>query len=449
LKGCYKACVPEPTVEDALQRRPELRRRWFYLLPAVFVTYSLAYLDRANYGFGAAAGMAQTLHISNSRSAFLGSLFFLGYFLFQIPGATYARRKSATRLIFFALLGWGVLASLTGVVHNFWLLAVIRFLLGIAESVILPSALILLTNWFTRSERSRVSAILLLGNSVTVLWMSAVTGYLIRAVGWQMTFVIEGLPSVLWAFVWIWITRDRPQQVRWLSSDCCAELTEQLEREQTMLPHTANFATSLRSPGVLLLCLQYFCWSTGVYGFVLWLPTIVRAGMAQGIEIVGLLSAGPYLLAVILMPLVGYFSDRSLSRKKFIWPFLILAGAALFSSYLTASHSFWLSYVALIVAGGAMYAPYGPFFAIIPEMLPKNVAGEVMALVNSCGALGGFVGSWLVGLLQAVTGNSRAGFLFMSLSLMLGGVLIALLRSPKDPGLNRAAISIQESAIAP
>jgi sugar phosphate permease len=425
--------VPGTTVEDALQRRPELRRRWFYLLPVVFVTYSLAYLDRANYGFGAAAGMAQSLHISNSRSAFLGSLFFLGYFLFQIPGASYARRKSATRLIFFALLGWGVLAALTGLVRNFWLLAVVRFLLGVAESVILPSALILLANWFTRSERSRVSAILLLGNSITVLWMSAVTGYLIKAVGWQMTFVIEGLPSVLWAFVWISIARDHPQQARWLSSDCCAELTEQLEREQAMLPRTANFAASLRSPGVLLLCLQYFCWSTGVYGFVLWLPTIVRAGMAQGIEIVGLLSAGPYLLAVILMPLVGYFSDRSLSRKKFIWPFLMLSGAALFSSYLTASHGFWLSYVALIVAGGAMYASYGPFFAIIPEMLPKNVAGEVTALVNSCGALGGFVGSWLVGLLQAVTGNSRAGFLFMSLSLMLAGGIMLRLRTPKLP----------------
>ena len=97
-------------------------------MPAVFVTYSLAYLDRANYGFGAAAGMAETLHINNSRSAFLGSLFFFGYFLFQIPGAAYARRKSATRLIFFALISWGAAAALTGVIREFWLLALDRFL---------------------------------------------------------------------------------------------------------------------------------------------------------------------------------------------------------------------------------------------------------------------------------------------------------------------------------
>ena len=420
--------MPEPIVENALRVRPELRRRWLYLLPAVFVTYSLAYLDRANYGFGAAAGMAQTLHISDSRSAFLGSLFFLGYFLFQIPGATYARRKSATRLVFFALISWGALAALTGVIREFWLLALDRLLLGVAESLILPSMLILLTNWFTRSERSRANAILILGNPVTVLWMSAATGYLIKAVGWQMAFVIEGVPSILWAFVWMWIARDRPQDVLWLPSDCCDHLSSELELEQTTLPRTANFMASLRAPGVLLLCVQYFCWSVGVYGFVLWLPTMIRAGMAQGIEIVGLLSAIPYLLAVILMMLVARSSDRALSRRRFIWPFLVLSGAALFSSYLTAAHSFWIAYAFLILAGGAMYAPYGPFFSIVPEMLPKNVAGEVMALVNSCGALGGFAGTWIVGLLQALTGNSRAGYLFMSISLMLAGGIIFRLR---------------------
>lgn len=418
-------------MKSAAQLHPELRRRWYYLLPAVFVTYSLAYLDRANYGFGAAAGLAETLHISYSRSAFLGSLFFLGYFLFQVPGAAYARRKSASRLVFFALLSWGILAALTGVIRQFWLLALDRLLLGVAESLILPAMLILLMNWFTRAERSRANTILILGNPVTVLWMSAVTGYLIKAVGWQMAFVVEGIPSVLWAFVWVLVARDRPQQAPWMNKDCCDQLAGQLEREQQTLPRAKNFVATLRMPGVLLLCIQYFCWSLGVYGFVLWLPTIIRAGVANGIEIVGLLSAIPYLLAVILMLLVAHFSDRMLSRKHFIWPFLLLSGIALFSSFLTAAHSFWMAYMFLILAGGAMYAPYGPFFSIIPEMLPKNVAGEVMALINSCGALGAFAGSWLVGLLQARTGNARAGFLFMSLSLILASGIILLLRTAK------------------
>jgi sugar phosphate permease len=423
--------VPDEQVQDAAKRQRGLRRRWFFLMPAVFVTYSLAYLDRANYGFGAAAGMAQTLHISNSRSAFLGSLFFLGYFLFQIPGAAYARRKSATRLVFFALLNWGTLAALTGVIRTFWLLAIDRMLLGVAESLILPAMLILLSDWFTRAERSRANAILILGNPVTVMWMSAVTGYLIKALGWQMAFILEGIPSIVWAFVWMLVVRDRPQDASWLSRDCCAHLNAELEREQTTLPRIANFAATLRVPGVVLLCVQFFCWSIGVYGLVLWLPTMIRAGSARGIETVGLLNAAPFLLAVVLMMTVAHFSDRTLNRQRFIWPFLVLSGAALLVSFMTAAHSFWVAYAFLIVAGGAMYAPYGPFFSIMPEMLPKNVSGEVIALINSCGALGGFVGTWLVGLLQALTGNSRAGYFCMSMSLMLAGAIIFCLRPAK------------------
>jgi len=402
-------------------------------MPAVFVTYSLAYLDRANYGFGAAAGMAQSLHISDSRSAFLGSLFFLGYFLFQIPGAAYARRKSATRLVFFALLSWGALAALTGVIQQFWLLAVDRFLLGVAESLILPAMLILLTNWFTRAERSRANAVLILGNPVTVLWMSAITGYLINAVGWQWTFIFEGIPSILWAFVWLAVVRDRPRLAPWLSSDCCDQLTAALDAEQKALPRFANFRSTLRVPGVLLLCIQYFFWSIGVYGFVLWLPTMIRAGSARGIEAVGLLSAAPFLLAVILMMAVAYLSDRTLNRRRYVWLFLVLSGMALFTSFLAANQNFWVAYAFLIVAGGSMYAPYGPFFSIVPEMLPANVAGEVMALVNSWGALGGFLGTWLVGLLQALTGNSRAGYVFMSVALMLAGAIIFGLKTASRP----------------
>ena len=403
-------------------------------MPAVFVTYSLAYLDRANYGFGAAAGLAATLHITNSRSAFLGSLFLLGYFLFQIPGTAYARRKSATRMVFFSLLSWGVLAALTGVIREFWLLALDRLLLGVAESLIFPSMLILLTNWFTRAERSRANAILILGNPVTVLWMSAATGFLIKAVGWQMTFILEGVPSILWALIWLLVVRDHPHEVRWMSKECCEQLAAELALEQTKLPRMANLRATLRTPSVLLLCVQFFCWSAGVYGFVLWLPTMIRVGSARGIETVGLLNAAPFLLAIILMLGVAHFSDRTLSRKNYIWPFLMLAGVALFISFMTAGYNFWLAYVSLIVAGGTMYAPYGPFFAIVPEMMPKNVAGEVIALINSCGALGGFAGTWMVGALQAVSGNSRAGYFVMSMSLMLAGAMMFGVRNSQPAG---------------
>jgi len=411
-----------------------LHKRWLYLLPAVFITYSLAYLDRANYGFGAAAGLAATLHITQSDSALLGALFFLGYFAFQLPGAIYARKHSASRLIFVALIAWGSLAALTGIIRHFWLLALIRFLLGVAESVIFPAMLVLLTQWFTRAERSRANTVLILGNPITVLWMSVITGFLIHKLGWQMTFVVEGIPSVLWAFVWLRVVRDRPRQSPWLTPEAALHLESQLEQEQQNLPHIGSVRAALLRPEVLLLSILYFFWSIGVYGFVLWLPTIIQHGAATGIELTGLLTAVPYLLAILLMLLVSYLSDRfivrkSMERKSLVWPFLVLSGLAMLVSFLTANHSFWIAYTALIVAGGCMYAPYGPFFAIVPELVPRTVTAEVLALVNGTGALGGFVGSWFVGLLQARTGNSRAGFLLMSGSLILSGLLLLALRT--------------------
>src|SRR5215471_12170527 len=155
--------------------------RWYRLLPVVFVTYSLAYLDRANYGFGAAGGMSESLHITPNMSSWLASLFFLGYFFFQIPGAHYAAHRSTKKLIFWSLILWGVFAAMTGVVSDVRILIVTRFMLGVVEGAVFPAMLLLLSRWFTKAERSRANTLLMFGNPITVLWMSIVSGYLIKA----------------------------------------------------------------------------------------------------------------------------------------------------------------------------------------------------------------------------------------------------------------------------
>ena len=146
-------------------------RRWWYIIPIVFFTYSLAYLDRANYGFAAASGMAEDLHITPVLSSLLGALFFLGYFFFQVPGAIYAEKRSVKKLIFVCLILWGGLATLTGMVSNVYMLIGIRFLLGVVEAAVMPAMLVYLCHWFTRAERSRANTFLMLGNPVTILWM--------------------------------------------------------------------------------------------------------------------------------------------------------------------------------------------------------------------------------------------------------------------------------------
>ena len=428
-------CTPcEIAVTNKSETLNGLQRRWMYLLPAVFVTYSLAYVDRSNFGFGVAAGLGSTLHIDGKESSLLAGLFFLGYFVFQIPGVVLARRYNVSRVVFVTLVAWGTFAALTGVIHQLWLLALDRFMLGVAESLIFPVMLHLLTRWFTRSERSKANTLLILGNPVTVLWMSTITGYLIERLGWQRTFILEGLPSILWAFVWIALVRDRPSDAKWLSPEAAEVLERRLAEEQLGVAPVGAVRKALFRADVLLLSAQYFCWSLGIYGFVLWLPTIVRQGATVSMTRTGLLSAIPYLVAIFLMLLVGYIADKTQQKKSIVWPFLLIAGVALFGSFICAQRSFALAFLCLVVAGGCMYAPYGPFFAIVPERVPGNVTAEVMAMINSCGALGGFFGSYLVGLLQTVTGNAQAGYLLMSCALIGSAELMLLLRETPRAG---------------
>ncbi len=414
------------------------RQRWARLLPVVFVTYSLAYLDRSNYSIAVAGGMKQDLGLTGSISALIGALFFLGYFLFQIPAAIYAEQRSVRRLVFWCLLAWGVLASLQGVLSSAVPLLVVRFLLGVVEAAILPAMVIFLAHWFTKRERGQANTVLILGNPVTVLWLTAVSGYLVQATSWRWMFIVEGAPAIIWAFVFRALTADRPKDAAWLHPAEREGVEAALAEEQEALTPVHNYVDALKSRNVVLLSIQYLLWSIGVYGFVFWLPTIVKAGSGQGIGLTGLISALPYALAVVLMIVNSRASDHAGRRRAFVWPWLALGAVAFYGSYLLGPNRFWLSFVLLVIAGGAMYAPYGPYFAYIPEFLPSNAAAPAIALINSFGALGGFVGSYLVGWLDARTGSTAASFLLMAASLAAAAVLMILARSAADAGRTAA-----------
>lgn len=404
-----------------------MSRRWIVLLPVIFITYSLAYLDRANFSFGAAAGMANDLGITAAQSSLLGALFFLGYFAFQIPGAAYAQKYSVKKLIFAGLIGWGALAASMGLISDINMLYAARFLLGVVESAVLPALLILLSRWFTRAERARANAVLILGNPATMLWMSVLSGYLAANHGWRAMFVIEGIPPILWAFVWWWLVRDRPSEAAWLDARERAALEAKLAEEQRGIAPVRNYFAAFKSPRVIALSAQYFLWSVGVYGFVIWLPSILKVGSASMVE-VGWLSAVPYVAAIGAMLLASTLSDRMGLRKVTVWPFLAVAAVAFYGSYALGSTHFWASFALLTVAGAAMYAPYGPFFAWISDSMPANVAGGAIALVNSMGALGSFVGAYAVGLLNGATGNPGLSYLVMAVALAVSAAITFALR---------------------
>lgn len=407
-----------------MKQAETLKRRWYRLIPVVFVTYSLAYLDRANFGFAAAGGMAEDLGISAATLSLLSALFFLGYFIFQIPGAHYASGKSAKKLIFWSLILWGTLAAATGFVSNVTLLICIRFTLGVMESAVIPAMLILLSRWFTKHERSRANSFLILGNPVTMLWMSILSGYLIDWIGWRGMFIIEGAPAVLWAFIWWKQIEDSPEKAAWLSEEDKRLLKEKLLQEQEDIRPVKNYLAAFRSREVILLSLQLALWSIGTYGFMMWLPSVLKT--AQGISIVeaGWLSSLAYGVAIIGMIGISYFSDRSLKRKPYVTAALLTASLAFLGLFLVKPESFWLSYCMLVIAGGALCAPFGPFFALIAEILPRNVLGVSIALVNSIGALGSFAGAYLVGYLNSLTGSFSYAFLLMSVAMFLAATIM-------------------------
>jgi MFS family permease len=404
--------------------------RWWRLIPLIFVTYSLAYLDRANFGLAAAAGMAGDLAITPTKTALLSAVFFLGYVIFQVPGVLYAQRHGIRNLIGASLLLWGLCSALPGVVRNFPLLLVIRFGLGVSEAAVFPALLLYITRWFTRPERARANALLILGNPLTVLWMSVVSAYLIAALGWRWMFLLEGGVTMVWAAVWWWLACERPAEAAWLPAAAAESLADELAREKAGRVGTATFGATVRSPLVLLLAAQFFGWTMGVSGFVLWLPSILRSGSAMGIVQIGWCSSAPYLVAIVLMPLVSLWSDHCLRRKAFIWPFLLLGAAAFCGSDLVGVGHFWISLGLLVLAGAAMYAPYGPFWALVSELLPPRLAAPGTAIINGSGAVGAFLGTYLVGFLNGATGGPGASFLAMAAGLTVSALLTCSIPAP-------------------
>lgn len=416
-----------------------------HMIPIAFVTYSLAYLDRSNYSIGSAGGMAEDLNMSSGMDALVAASFFLGYFFFQIPGTIYAERRSARRLVAYSTIAWGVLAAVQGLLHSPAMLVAVRFLLGVVEGAVMPSMVMLLGRWFTQRERGRANTFLILGNPVTVMWLSAVSGLIIEATSWREMFIIEGLPAVLWGLLCLKMIKDHPAEATWLTESERAELDAELAKEPTVaVARTAEYRKVLSSRPVLILAAQYFCWSIGVYGFVFWLPSIIKEASGQGIGATGLLSAVPYLFASIAMLVNSQLSDRSGRRRVAIWPWLVVAALTLYGSYLAHS-SFAMSFVLLIVAGLCLYAPYGPYFALVADQAPKNVSGAAVALVNSFGALGSFVGTYLVGWIRGSSLGDMGAFAVMAIGTLISAALMAFVRRPAELAAPAAKVAEQHA----
>ena len=411
---------------------PAFEARFARVVPLAFITYGLAYLDRVNYA-SAESRLRGSLGLTVDVSPLIAAVFFLAYFAFQIPGARFATRRSVRWLIFIALVLWGALSSITGLLRSTPLLIIDRLCLGAVEGVVLPSMLIFLSRWFTRTERSRANAVLILASPVTMAGASALSGLLIAyfdehriadLAGWQMMFIAEGIPSILWAFCWLWLARERPAEADWLSGADAAAVEARLDSEQTGVPPVRDFGAVLCDSRVWRWALAYLCFCLAAYGLIMWLPQIVEEATRRGVAAAGFLSAVPYVFAVATIPAMSWMSDRTLLRKPYVWGSYLLGCAGYGLAMSAGSNHFWITYTGLIIVGSCIYMPCPPFWAWMTETLPRETAGEAMALVNSVGAIGAFAGTYLVGWLKNLTHSTFIAYFLQAGCFAIGALLL-------------------------
>ncbi|AJC53842.1 MFS transporter [Streptomyces sp. 769] len=425
------AAVESPAVIPA--------KRWVYVIPVAAIMYMLAYLDRNNVSV-VLPYMHGDLDLSNADKGLAGGIFFLGYVFLQIPAAVLAQRWSARKTVLILMVAWGLSAVLSGLVQSRTQFYAARFVLGFFEGGVWPAVLILLASWFPLRERARANALWMACLPLSSVLMAPLSGWMLDHAGWRWVLVLQGLPPLVWAVVWWFAVADRPAQARWISSAEADHLARTIAADEATKPAAGggSYLGAVRQPSVLVLIGVYFFWITGFYGFSLWLPAVIKDLTHNGSATeVGLLTAVPFTVALVAMIANAAWSDRTGRRRQAVALPLVVGVVALLLGQ--AVHGALPRMLLLCVTAAAVYAPYGPFWAIPGQLLRFEVVAVAMGLINALGNLGGFAGPYLVGWLTDATGTSLTGFAVLAGFLAVAVILVTLgLRPVPAPPRDRS-----------
>ncbi|MGC1676447.1 MAG: MFS transporter [Candidatus Binataceae bacterium] len=415
----------------------KVRRR---LLPFLFVLYIVAYLDRINVGF-AALQMNRALGLSDAIFGFGAGLFFAGYFIFEIPSNLILERVGARRWIARIMLSWGAVAIAMIAVRGPASFCALRFTLGAAEAGFFPGVILYLTRWFPARQRARAVALFMTAAAVAGIVAGPVSGALLMMhdtlgiAGWQWLFILEGAPAIALGIAVAFRLPDGPEDARWLSEDERDALLAMNAREQNAAAvHAYRLADGLKDSRVWMLALIYFGIVFGLYGVSFWLPQIVQGFRAGSDFVIGLITAIPFIVAVLAMVRVGAISDaissRGGDRRRVLAACAIVGACGFVLSALAREPAFELAAIALGAAG--IFSACGPFWAIPPEFLGGTAAAGAIALINSLGNLGGFFGPYVVGLMRGSSHSFKGGLAVLALSVGISGALALVLPSNRD-----------------
>jgi MFS transporter, ACS family, tartrate transporter len=418
---------------DDAQGRAVLRKATWRLIPFLFLLYVVAYLDRVNVGF-AALQMNDALGFNAAVYGFGAGIFFIGYFLFEIPSNLILQRVGARYWIARIMVSWGIVAVAMALVRDERMFYFLRFLLGVAEAGFFPGIILYLTYWFPSEDRARTVALFMTAVAISGVVGGPVSGLLLSMhglgglEGWHWLFLLEGLPAIVLGVVVLFYLPDGPRHARWLTADEREWLVARLARDEQLRGsdggHTLREA--LTSPRIWLLCLLYLCMVVGNYGYGFWLPQIIEGfGQLNDFQI-GVLSALPYLVAAVGMVLIARHSDRTGERRWHVALSLVAAAIGLAASGLVQAPV--LAMVVLALAALGITGSYGPFWSLPTAILSGTGAAGGIALINSVGNLGGFFGPYLVGYVKNATQSFSGGMLVLALIVLVGAGLALLSR---------------------
>jgi MFS family permease len=402
------------------------------IIPLLLICYVFAYLDRVNVGF-AKLKMMTDLGFSSTVYGLGAGIFFIGYFLFEIPSNILLHRVGARRWIARIMFTWGLLSAANAFVATEWQFYLLRFLLGVAEAGFFPGVLLYLTYWFPASRSSRSTALFMTAVPLTGVIGGPISGWILERTdglqglaGWQWLFMMEALPAILASAAVLVLLSDRIRDASWLTPSEKTLLEETIRAEQHEKASTSVIEV-FRRADIWLLCAIYFSLVVGLYGISFWLPTLIRAtGVSHPFEI-GLWSALPYAVAAGVMIPVSLRSDRLLERRWHVALPSLIGGVGFFLSLLMPNTTFWAVLSMTLATTGIITAL--PVFWSLPSARLGGVAAAAgLAFINSVGNLGGFAGPSLIGLLAETALGTRAGVLFLGLSMTLAAALTLRLR---------------------
>ena len=409
------------------------------ILPFIFICYVISYLDRTNVSF-AALGMNSDLGITAEQFGFGAGMFFIGYFLFEIPSNMIMQKVGARIWIARIMISWGLISMATAFVTGPVSFAIARFLLGMAEAGFTPGIYLFFTYWFPGTWRARITAAFLVGIPVANIIGSPVSGALMQIThhehirNWQWLLLIEGMPAVLLGMLCLLVLRDRPEKASWLDDEEKRALSRRLESEQQRIAatHGASLGDALRNPLLYLLSLINFCGIVGSIGVGLWMPQIIRQ-LGVSHTATGFITAIPYVCGAVSMVLWARAANRSRNRIVWISGALLIAALALACSALVSEPA--VKIVALCFTVSGILSFQATFWALPSGFLTGSAAAGGLAMIVSIGNLGGFVGPTLIGFIRQATGGFMWPLLTVSLVLFIGSLAVSRVKDPYHPAV--------------